>query len=938
MNRKRLLFLLIFLVGFGAHAQKGFVRGKIIDTETGEGLIGATVSMQGTSTGTAADWEGNYSLTLDPGTYTLVFQFVTYKTITIQGVEVKEGEVTLVDVDMSPADTELQEVVITGKVLKDSDVGLLTVQKKSASLVDGISSQTFRRAGDSDLSSAIKKVTGVSVQGGRYVYVRGLGDRYTRTTLNSMSIPGLDPERNDVQIDIFPTSILENVVVYKTFTPDLSGDFTGGTVDVQTKSFPEERKTTISFSMGYNPSMHFNKDFLSYEAGKTDWLGFDDGTRDLPFDRNTEIPNVVLKDPVVESLTRSLNPRMAAQPTTSFMNSSFSIDHGNQISTDKSTFGYGIILKYQNNYEYYDNLDFGRYQLDPLDNTSTEMIPIVGRVGALGNNDVLWSGLISGAYKRGKHEFAISLLQIQNGIRGASNLTNFDREETGQEINEQILTYTQRSISNGILSGKHNFDHFRINWSNAYTRARIYDPDFRITKMAVIELSGGDYIYSINGGQGGNVGRFWRDLNETNENFKLDITVPLGESGNNKIKVGGSALLKWREFTTDNYNLNRTNSSDPIPALDPDFLLRDDQVWTPDSGKGTYISGNYEAANNYDAKSSVLGSYAMADLKISKLRAIFGARIEISNMFYTGENNFGTVIYDNEKTLDETDVLPSANLVYSLTENMNLRASYGKTLARPSFKEKSIAQVLDPITGLFYNGNIDLEETHIDNYDLRWENFFGRGEMVSVSVYYKQFDKHIELTRFESEPRQVQPRNIAGSFVYGAEVEFRKNFVNGFSVGANASFTKSEVDITKVYVGNRTEYEARLDQAREGETVDKVRPMAGQAPFLVNTYVNYSDKTGDTNFNLSYNVQGSNLSVVGGQNLQPDVYILPFHSLKFTAYRNLGAEKKSRITFQVDNILNSKKEEVYKNYNAEDRTYSLYEPGRTFKIGYSYTF
>lgn len=313
----------------------GFIRGKITDRETGEGLYGATVMKQGTALGVVADFDGNYSLSLPPGVHTIVVTFISYQNQIIGNVEVKAGEVTTLDFVMAPVASELKEVVVTGESLRDSETGILTFQRKSPNLVDGISNQSFKRTGDRDLATAMGRVTGVSVQSGKFVYVRGLGDRYTRTTLNSMSIPGLDPDRNDVQIDIFPTSVLENVIVYKTFSPDLPGDFTGGIVDVETKNFPEEKTTSFSLGFRFNPEMNLNGNFLSYQGGKTDWLGFDDGTRALPFPSTTVVPDVSVGDPAVESLTRSLNPQLAGQRKRSFLNTSFSFNHGNQVNKQK---------------------------------------------------------------------------------------------------------------------------------------------------------------------------------------------------------------------------------------------------------------------------------------------------------------------------------------------------------------------------------------------------------------------------------------------------------------------------------------------------------------------------------------------------------------------------------------------------------------------------
>ena len=357
---KKLLLISVFLVTtLPLAAQEGFIRGKITDGENGEGLYGATVMKQGTGIGVVADFDGNYSLSLEPGLHSIVLTFISYQTQTIENVEVKPGQVTELNFVMTSAISELEEIVVTGEALRDSELGITTFQRKAANVVDGISNQCFRRSGDRDLATAIGRVTGVSVQNGKFVYVRGLGDRYTRTTLNNMTIPGLDPDRNDVQIDIFPTSVLENVIVYKTFSPNLPGDFTGGIVDVETRNFPEVKTTSFSIGFRYNPLMNLNRNSLGYQGGGTDWLGFDDGTRALPFSASTKVPDVSTGDPVIATMTRSLNSQLAPERKKSFLNTSFSFNHGNQVNKNKYILGYTAIFNYQSRFEYFDDVEFG---------------------------------------------------------------------------------------------------------------------------------------------------------------------------------------------------------------------------------------------------------------------------------------------------------------------------------------------------------------------------------------------------------------------------------------------------------------------------------------------------------------------------------------------------------------------------------------------------
>lgn len=948
--KKGILVFVSALMSIGVHAQKGFLRGKVLDGDTGEGLIGATVYEQGTSTGAVADFDGNYSIELPEGLHTIVFQFVSYQSQTIQDVEIKAGETTPLDITLSSVTAQLAEIVISAKQIQDNEVAMMALQKKSPNVVNGISSQAFRKLGDSDLSKAMQRVTGVSVEGGKYVYVRGLGDRYTKTTLNEMVIPGLDPDRNTVQIDIFPTSTIENVMVYKTFTPNLPGDFAGGIVDVETKNFPEEKTTSIQVGVEVNPSMHFKNDFVTYDGSKTDILGFDNGQRDLPINKNWDVPDISSsRNYLVTGITRSFSQQMAAKQKSNLMNYAFNFTHGNQIDRPKATWGYNVVLNYQNKKEFYPMVEFGEYGKSTESNVN-ELDGFHLSRGPMGSNDVLWSALATGALKYKNHSFSMMVMHNQNGTSQANDRISEDLEDNPATLLDDILTYSQRQVTNGILIGKHNFKKLQVEWRGSLTDARIYEPDFRITKIQRIPVYDGegnqtDYRYSLNTGVGAGINRLWRDLNEQNQSFKLDVTYPYGEK--NKLKVGGLSLFKQRTYEVVDYTFRVRNLGNITITDNPDDFFQPDNIWTVAKDEGTYTvarnSTIENAVNSFDASSQTHGFYAMSEHYLGeKLRGIFGLRGEMAKMYYSGQNQRGEVL-DNALTLDELDLLPSLNLVYNLSDKTNLRASYNKTLARPSFKEKSNAQIYDPISDRTTIGNLDLKETHIDNFDLRFENYFGTNEMVSVSFFYKLFDGHIERTSFQTAPDQLTYTNAGSSTVYGTELEFRKNLVKGIALGANASIVRSAIDMNDIIVnedenGNTvTEKENRELWARDGETISNTRDMVGQAPYLINAYLNWSNKENTINANLSYNVQGETLSIVGSGRW-PDIYTVPFHSLNFNIYKDLGMNKRSRINLRATNLLNAKRKDVYKSYGATDKTFSVFEPGRAFALVYRYTF
>ncbi len=939
------IFILLFILGVAIHAfgqEKGFLRGHITDGDMGGSMIGATVVLaDNPGVGAVSDFDGNYSIPLDPGTYSIRISFISFVTQTFKDVVIKPGEITVIDTEMKSSVDQLQAVEVVATIRRSSENGMLMEMKNAPNVVDGLASQSIRKAGDGDLSGAIKRVTGVTVQGGKYVYVRGLGDRYTKTTLDGMSIPGLDPDVNAVQIDIFPTSILENVAVYKSFTPDLYGDFTGGLVNIVTKKFPETHETQASIGLGFTPNQTFNSDYISYNGGKLDFLGIDDGTRKLPFDKTTVIPQEVLNNPELENITRSFNPNLSTLKKTALPNGSFSFRTGNQLNKENGkTYGYNVVLNYNNSTNFYSDFETNTF-LKNNNRSVNELFKDESRTGIVGQNTVQWSALASGGYKKGNTNINAILLHSQSAESTASDRTVRNFNQTGAILIEDILTYSQRSLTSFILSGKHNLGKMQVEWSNAFSLSRVYDPDFRSTAYSITT---GDTTLNI--GDGAGINRFWRDLHEVNENFKVDLTYML--SPKIKLRGGVNGLLKWRQFETLRYNHNRKNRSDV--SGNPNWFLEPDNIWTTDNNEGTYTIGNFEPANNYDAQQNVFAGYIMAEHSVfEKLKAIYGLRVEKGDMYYSGQNSSGSVIYSNEKTLDEINFLPSVNLVYSVTDKTNLRASATQTIARPSFKEKSISQIYDPITKRTFVGNIDLKQTEIWNYDLRYEWFFGPRELFSIAGFYKSFDGHIEMVAFETAPDNLKPRNSGMASVLGAELEIRKQlgfiagnsskFFNRLFIGGNITLVQSKVDMRDVETGNdnQTEYALRQNNLREGEKIDFYRDMAGQSPYAINTNLSYEILDKELSVSFAFNVQGEQLSIIGSGRI-PDVYTLPFNSFDFNTYYSFGKDYRSKINVGIQNILDDDRTLIYRSYGSIDEIYQTYKPGRTFNVKYIYTF
>jgi hypothetical protein len=962
MFKKLIISIIFVLFIIPLSAQEGFIRSTVFDAETGEFLPGVTILIEGTTIGTITDLDGKFSLGAAPGTHNLTISYISYQSQTIRDVVVKAGEATVLDeIGMKEASFELSEVTVTAKEVRNTENALFTIKMKSANVVDGISATNLRKIGDSDAASSMKRVSGVSVEGGKYVYVRGLGDRYTKTILNGVDIPGLDPDRNTIQMDIFPTNIIDNIIVHKSFSADLPADFTGGVIDIEIKDFPEEKTGNISFAAGINPSMHFNSNYLTYNGGKTDFLGFDDGTRAIPATENIPFYSQALSDvqgPTglrYREILEGFNPTMAAEKQNSFMDYGLGFSFGNQLPGKKVTWGYNLALSYKNESEFYENAEYGRYGL-LADPSVYEMEVREFQTGNYGVNNVLLSGLAGLALKTNKSKYRINLMHLQNG-ESRAGIFDYTGSDQGSEFNafQHNLDYSQRSLTNLLIDGKHNLGNskWNITWKLSPTLAKMEDPDIRFTRYEI----GDNGTYTI-GTEVGFPERIWRELDELNIAGILHVAHDFDFRGNKSVlQFGGAYTFKERDYVIRSYALNIRD----IPLTgNPDELFYEENLWPyyGDAGRGTTYEARFIPTNpnEFNASTNNVAGYVSTELGVFKnLKTMFGIRLENYMQRYTGRDQNGENILNNDVVLDELGFFPTISLIYNLTDKQNLRLSYSKTIARPSFKELSYAEIYDPITGRTFIGGLfedkdnvseivywdgDLTTTDIHNFDLRWELFQQNGQMFSVSGFYKKFNNPIEIVQYATQTGAFQPRNVGDGEVFGAETEFRLNLetftqsLKSFRFMFNFTFTESRIQLSK------TEYDSRVLNAREGQTIDEYRDMAGQAPFIINSGLSYNG--GEKGFwegfeaGLYYNVQGQTLQYAGIVD-RPDIYLEPFHSLNFNSNKKLGKNDRIQLGLKIENILNSSKASIFKSYNATDQYFEKLDPGFRFQLRFTYT-
>jgi TonB-dependent receptor len=688
--------------------------------------------------------------------------------------------------------------------------------------------------------------------------------------------------------------------------------------------------------------MHFNDQFLDYKGGDTDFLGFDDGTRDVPVNPNQDIPNRFDFDPRLTTITKQFDPRLSALRENSFMDYSFGFTAGNQytIGESENRIGFLASASYKNSTSFYENAENNFYRRN-ADKSVFELQTDRTQSGDIGTNNVLVSGLLGTSYKTEKSKYKLNLLHLQNGESTAGKFSQTLNFTDFINFSKDNLEYTERSISNALLSGTHTNEDttWTMEWALSPTLSKIQDKDIRTTSFQVE-----DGVFSIP--QNNQPKRIWRYLEEINAVAKLDFTKKYQLSEKDaKLQFGGYGSYKTRDFSILNFEIENNTSTSQFNGV-ADAILSQENLWTVENNSGSYIDPDIsisEPANTYDATQQNIAGYASNEFKIgNKLRTILGLRVEKFESRYTGEDNKdindpNKVIFDNRTILDKFDFFPTANLIFEMTEEINLRGSYSRTTARPSFKEASIAKIFDPLSNNTFIGNIDLQPTYINNFDFRIEWFGESAEMIALSSFFKTFKDPIELTYFESSSDNFTPRNLGDADVIGLEFEFRKNlgFIANTLKNLSANVNTSVIKSTQVF----SEQERNLRELglRDGQTLGNDRELQGQSPYLINAGLSYQGEANGLQAGLFYNVQGKTLQVVG-TGFVPDVYTMPFHNLNFNLTKAFGENQNQSINFRISNLLGDDVESEYESFGAQNRIFSKRNPGRDFSLGYSLKF
>ncbi len=663
--KSTILTLIIVLISFtdsSSFAQDvGNVSGVVVDNEFGDGLIGANVFIQGSTRGAASDIHGAYLITDVPvGTYTVTFSMIGFQKQTISGVEIKSGETIKIDVVLGTETYETDEVIIAAKSLTNTEASLLTKRQKSTSVSDAISAEEISKSGSGDAASAMNKVTGASVVGGKYVYIRGLGERYSSTMLNGAELPSADPDKKSFQLDLIPGNMLDNINTIKTFTPDKPGSFTGGLVDVTLKSYPEKLSVNFNSSVGYNSIATGNSKFIMGNSGGSDYLGFDDGTRELPNtlnNGNIDIPRTSTVKTQEEALyldgiAKSFNNVMAPVSANANVNSSFSLSVGNSMPLDEknnNSIGYFGSFSWGQNYSMVDNGEIGRYKLVGSLNDVTGLEAEFKGNDTKGSMTVDWGAIANVAYKNssiGELKFSYMRTQSANSIgRYMVGVRDRDRSTASSTttFETRTISWTERALDNYQFEGEHaisSLGDLKLDWKASYAINQQDEPDQRYFFNIFKINDDGSKTYAFDGANSQPISRYFRDLEETNFSTQLNLSMPFGIWDNHQAKLKTGIFTSkvdraYNQYRFD-YETNRISYGDyngDIGALFSDVGIID-SLSSPDRPSrwfGLTLDNQAikDSTNYFRGDSEIFASYLMVDLPITnKLRFIGGARLE----------------------------------------------------------------------------------------------------------------------------------------------------------------------------------------------------------------------------------------------------------------------------------------------------------------------
>lgn len=875
------LALLCFLPLF-LSAQTGAISGKIIDAKLAEGLIGASIRLDDGVGGAVTDLDGFFTIrNVEPGQHKITINYTGYQPKTIGDIQVKSSETTTVDVAMEEPSVgaTISEVVVVAKASRESMSALTILQKTSPVIADGISAESIKRTPDRTTSDVIRRVSGASIQDNKFAIIRGLSDRYNIAMLNGALLSSTEPDRKAFSFDLFPSSMLDNLMIMKTASADLPGEFAGGAILINTRDIPDRNYLSINVSGGINNVTTFQP-YLKGVGGKTDWLGLDNGTRALPqgYPASDAFISATRQEKIEYSKMFendwAITEGSSARPNMGFQLSGGVVKDLNEKMQFGSTFG----ISYNNSNRLQ---DADRYDFD----TQSQLFEFNDKQF---RNNVLWGALLNNSLKiNNLHKISVQGTYSTNTDNSITQRDGSDFEQQ-RYIRATAIEYTENHLLTTRLSGEHSLTEsgIKLNWGGGYNRSSRNVPSLRrmfFTKNFDADETEPFRAFVPIQADPFRSGRFYSDLSEDVYNGNADFTLPFAIKGHKQsIKIGGLYQKKDRSFDARVMGWTRKaagfNSS--LLLLPQDRIFADSNI----TDRGFVMGEITNKSDAYLAHSQLNAAFILFDNKIGeKLRASWGVRVEnFRQQMNTYDYSQNAVNVD----LKSTDWLPSINLTYAFNDKHQVRLSASQTVTRPEFRELSPFAFYDFYLNAGIIGNPELTRGTIKNFDLRYEMYPGQNQLFSASVFYKKFDNPIEFT-FSSQgagTRTFTYQNVPGATNYGAELEIRKNLafiderLDNLTIFANGALIRSTIDLS-----NTASY-------------DTTRALQGQSPYIINAGVTWTLPDWGLATTLVYNVIGDRVAQVGTTGYA-DVYERHRNLLDFQLSKRFGDRGEVKLTW-----------------------------------------
>lgn len=921
---KRAFFTILFAISIFTFSQLSAqsIKGKVVDANNSEPLVGATIKVVGTKLGAVADLDGTYQIDgLSPGNYDLLVSYIGYDDKTIKNVLIKDNDYVKLDVILNIDGLTTDLIVVESSSSLANEQAMLVEQKNSDKVQDGISEQQMKRAPDAAASDVLKRVIGVNIVNDKFVYVRGTSDRYSLTTLNGVQLPSTESDRKSFSFDLFPSNLLENIIIAKTFTPDQPGNFSGGLVQVMTKDFPDQFTFNYNIGVGANNNTS-NKNFLTYSSGQDKFLffntGLDDGGRLLP----SSIPanrliNTNYSSQELADYSKLFRNNWGQSNRTAPLNANMQIAVGNNFNVGKNPLGMYAAYSYRTGFS---NQDVSRNQYN---NDLSTLESFGGRNSEF---SVLNGGILNLSYKIGdnnklglKSTYTINSEDITTYLEGTKILTS----EDNKDFKLYQTKFSERQLFSSIFSGEHFIEKLgKINmkWNVSYAVGKKREPD--VKTMTYEKLAGSEDQYSARMGSvadsdGG--GRLFLDLKDIMRNGALDFNLPfLKVMGHqSKLKFGLYGANTTRNFDARSFAPKLNGFFSYIPYLPIETIFGANNLG---ADKILYEELTRES-DKYSASEENLAGYVMVDVPVNKFRFIGGIRYEYNRQQVS---TLGRINEPIKADLLNRDILPSLNVVYALGEKMNLRGSVSQTVSRPELREIAPFGYVDYITGVKISGNPNIQRSLVHNYDIRYELYPNAGEVVSVSLFYKKYSSPIEeiYSPGQNNPEKTFDNARSGAENYGIELEMRKKLgfigkiFTDFTVNANLTFLNSSVDLKDL----------------QSISTEKTRRMQGQSPYTVNLGLFYDNYELGTSLNILYNRFGRRISEVGNNGFG-DIFENGNDVLDFSASKRLF--DRFEIKFSVKDILNQDKL-YYQEISGIEKIVRKYDSGTRFALTFGY--